>query len=437
MKKLSQHISLAPLAVFRIIFGLLMLFATLRFWSKGWIYDLYVAPSFHFKYYGFEWVQVLPETGMYLIFSLMILSSIGIALGLFYRLSATLFFLCFTYVELLDVANYLNHYYFVSLVSFLLIFLPAHRLSSLDIKWRKIKMASQGHFWHVNSIRILLALVYFYAGLAKLNPDWLIEALPLRIWLPARADMPIIGPLMDYTFTAYFFSWFGALYDLTIPFFLWNKKTRPYAFLVVIAFHILTWILFPIGVFPWVMIFCTLVFFSDSFHQKILNRLLFLFGKTKESTSTVTLKPILKWGLYLFLGWQIIWPWRFLAYPGNLFWTEQGYRLSWRVMLMEKAGYVTYRIIDPNTGNQGEIQPADYLTPNQEKQLATQPDLILQFAHFLEKEYQKQGIENPEIYADAFANLQTRGSKRFIDPNVDLTKIEDSFAPKMWILTDE
>jgi hypothetical protein len=273
---------------------------------------------------------------------------------------------------------------------------------------------------------------------AKINPDWLLEAMPLKVWLPAKADTPIIGWLLDYTWVAYFFSWFGAAYDLSIPFFLWNKKTRPFAFTAVVAFHILTWILFPIGVFPWVMIFCTLIFFSDTFHQKILNFLSFIFGKTSTAEKSIlTLPRFFKYSIYLFLAWQILWPWRFLAYPGKLFWTEQGYRLSWRVMLMEKAGYVTYRIVDPATGNRGEIQPADYLTPNQEKQLGTQADLILQFAHFLEKEYQKEGIKNPEIYADAFVNLQTEGSKRFIDPDVDLTKIEDSFAPKFWILSDE
>ncbi len=475
--------SLAPLAVFRIIFGLLMLFATLRFWAKGWIYDLYIAPPFHFKYYGFEWVHALPGDWMYAVFALMAISALGIALGFFYRLSAILFFLTFTYVELLDVANYLNHYYFVSLVALLLIFLPAHRLSSLDVRFGRTTPKENGNHWYVNIIRLQLAFVYFYAGVAKLNPDWLLEALPLKMWLPAKADMPLIGFMLDYEWVAYAFSWFGALYDLTIPFFLWNKKTRPYAFMAVVIFHILTWLLFPIGVFPWVMIFSTLIFFSDGFHQKVLDLMSGLFrnnltlqppllkemgrrdveavsenrnpsisqpkvnitsplARGREEGGEVKRPPILlpKAGLIailIFVLWQALWPFRYLAYGGNVFWHEQGYRLGWRVMLMEKAGYITYKITDPETGDTGDIQTADYLTDNQQKQLATQPDLIVQFAHFLEKEYQKKGIADPIITAETYVTLNGSGSRLFIDPNTDLTKVNDSFAPKTWILPYE
>ena len=292
---------LAPLAVFRIIFGLLMLFATVRFWLKGWIHDLYIEPQFHFKYFGFEWVHALPENWMYVIFAIMAISAIGIALGFYYRISATLFFLSFTYVELLDVANYLNHYYFVSLVSLVLIFLPAHGLSSLDVKFGRTPLTKEGNWWYVNIIRLQLAIVYFYAGVAKLNYDWLFEALPLKIWLPAQADMPIIGFLMDYEWVAFFFSWFGAIYDLSIPFFLWNKRTRPYAFVAVIAFHVLTWSLFPIGVFPWVMIFSTLIFFSDDFHQKILHLLKPIFRNHQISASPLKLPSLLKGSFIVFI----------------------------------------------------------------------------------------------------------------------------------------
>ncbi|MEQ9262546.1 MAG: HTTM domain-containing protein [Owenweeksia sp.] len=434
----SSVVSLAPLAVFRIIFGILMFFSVLRFWAYGWIHELYIEPAFHFKYYGFEWVQALSPAGMYGLFTLMGLSAIAMSLGLFYRLSSVLFFLSFTYVELIDVSTYLNHYYFVSLVAFIMIWLPAHRLYSLDVRFGIIRPALLGPRFFVDILRLLLSIVYFYAGLAKLNPDWMLEALPMKIWLPSKAGLPLIGPLMDYEWVAYFFSWFGALYDLSIPFFLWNRKTRPYAYITVIVFHVLTWLLFPIGVFPWVMIFCTLVFFGNDFHQAILNRLSGIF-KVPASASFMQarLNTPLKIFFILFLTWQILWPWRFMAYPGSLFWTEQGYRLSWRVMLIEKAGYVTFHITDPASGRTGEAHPSDYLTPNQEKQMSTQPDLILQFAHFLEAKYQEQGIEDPQITAEAYVTLNGQGSRLFIDPEADLTKKDDSFAPKDWILPYE
>ncbi|MBX2815995.1 MAG: HTTM domain-containing protein, partial [Saprospiraceae bacterium] len=109
----------APLAVFRILFGSLMLVSIVRFYCNGWIEKLYLQPSFHFKYRFFEWV-VVPDGWTYLLFVGCGLAALGVALGLFYRLSITLFFVLFTYIELMDKTTYLNHYYFVSVVSFLL-----------------------------------------------------------------------------------------------------------------------------------------------------------------------------------------------------------------------------------------------------------------------------------------------------------------------------
>ena len=106
-------------------------------------------------------------------------------------------------------------------------------------------------------------------------------------------------------------------------------------------------------------------------------------------------------------------------------------------MLMDKSGYAIYQMTDPKTGNTGEVHRGGYLTPNQEKQLATQPDLILQFAHFLKKKYQEQGIDDPVITAEVYVTLNGQGSRLFIDPNTDLTKVNDSFAAKEWILPYE
>ena len=107
-----------------------------RFMASGWIERLYAEPDFFFKFYGFEWISPLSATGMYAVYALIGLSAVGIMLGLFYRWSTLIFWLSFTYTELLDVTNYLNHYYLVVLLGFLLIFLPANRRFSLDV-WRQ------------------------------------------------------------------------------------------------------------------------------------------------------------------------------------------------------------------------------------------------------------------------------------------------------------
>ncbi|HSI89841.1 MAG TPA: HTTM domain-containing protein, partial [Adhaeribacter sp.] len=373
---LTAPVSAAPLALFRVLFGGLMLAATLRFMLKGWVYELYIQPKFFFSYYGFEWVKPLEGNAMYGVFAVLALSAFMVMIGSFYRLSATVFFLTFTYVELLDKSNYLNHYYFVSIVSLLLILVPAHRYFSVDV-WRKPELkCTHVPRWTILIFQLQLGLVYFYAGLAKLNYDWLFRAQPLRIWLPAHADFPVIGFLFDYLWVAYFFCWFGALYDLSIPFLLANKTTRGVAYFLVVAFHVMTALLFPIGMFPYVMMLATLIFFPAVFHLKIiafLQRIFTaVFGRKSVAFSTektlafstekvkiFSLKPALNLTLATLLVahflFQLVFPFRFGLYPGSLFWTEQGYRFSWRVMLMEKAGTVFFTVRDAKTGLQEDV----------------------------------------------------------------------------------
>ena len=251
----------------------MMLYSTIRFISMGWVYEFYVKPAFHFKYYGFSWLNKLPEQAMYTVFFFMLLSCLGILFGCFYRISAVVFFLTFTYVELLDQSNYLNHYYFVSLMASIMIFLPAHKSFSLDVKYAWVKELKEIPNFYVLLPKFQLALVYIFAGIAKLNYDWLIQAQPLKIWLPAHSHLPLIGSFLNYEIVAYLFSWFGAFYDLFIVFFLINSRTRPYAYFFVVLFHVLTRVLFPIGVFPYIMIMSTLIFFSENFHVRIINTL--------------------------------------------------------------------------------------------------------------------------------------------------------------------
>lgn len=449
MSSISRHISqslhIAPLAVFRIIFGGMMLGSIIRFMAKGWVRELYLEPGFFFSYYGFEWVKPLGAWGMYTLFIVMAFAAACIMLGLWYRPAAILFFLLFTYIELIDLTNYLNHYYFVSLVSLLLILVPANRYFSLDV-WRRPSLrCTEVPAWMINIFKLQLGIVYFYAGLAKLHPEWLLEAQPLRMWLPARADLPLIGSFLNKQWVAYFFSWSGAIYDLSIPFLLLYRPTRLPAYAAVIAFHILTALLFPIGMFPYIMILSTLIFFSAHFHQKLIRLLRRLWNalvpetlpaeknfpaKRYKNAAAKLILPL----ICLHFAIQLLFPFRFAAYPGNMFWTEEGFRFSWRVMLMEKTGHITFYIKNPETGKELEVENRRYITPLQEKMMATQPDMILQFAHFLAGQYQQQGIENPEVRADSFVSLNGRRSQRFFDRQIDLCKLNDSFAPKNWLL---
>ncbi|MAD96672.1 MAG: HTTM domain-containing protein [Flavobacteriaceae bacterium] len=415
-----------------------MLFSTIRYIYMGWVDTQLVDPILHFSYFGFDWIEPLPRLGMYAVFGLLILSSVGILLGYFYRVATVLFFFAFTYVELIDITYYLNHYYFVSIVSFLLIWLPANQNYSLDVLRKPTIGRKKVSAWCIDLLKLQIAIVYIYAGLFKINTDWLLEALPLAIWLPAKTSIPIIGGIFQYQETAYLFSWMGMLFDTFVVFALLFKPTRVLAYIAVVVFHTLTGILFQIGVFPLVMMLVVTIFFPATFHERILNR---IFKKLKRVNSeekahqnnrrnNSKLVPLLAF----FMLFQLLFPWRYLLYPGNIFWTEEGYRFSWRVMLMEKAGTATFYVKDGDDGREGSVINSQFLNDHQEKQMAMQPDLILQFAHYLESHFKDKGMKDPKVRAEVWVTLNGRRAQLLIDPKRDLTKEVDGWKTKDWIL---
>ena len=435
---LNRPVSLAPLATFRITFGLLMFGSLLRFWARGWIESSYVAPTFHFTYWGFGWVQPLGQTGMHLLFGVLIVAALLIALGLFYRPASVVFFLGFTYVELVDVTTYLNHYYFISLVAFLLIWLPANRDYALDARFSLVPRRNQAPLWTIGILRFQMAIVYLFAGLAKLNADWLLRAEPMKTWLPAKSHLPLIGPLMYEEWVACLFSWFGAGYDLFIVFFLLNRKTRPVAYFFVLIFHGATALFFPaIGMFPYVMILSSLIFFSGEFHTRLL--LILRFGKNYLTDKTYKFKyqKAVVFFATLYVAFQLLFPLRFLLYPGKLFWTEQGYRFSWRVMLMEKAGAAYFTVKDRTGQKSYAVDNKQHLNLSQEKMMSTQPDLILKYAHYLAKVFKAKGVIEPKVYAEVYVTLNGTPSRLFVDSTVDLANKKLSWRPYDWVLPYE
>ncbi|MFT4601571.1 MAG: hypothetical protein ACI857_001752 [Arenicella sp.] len=438
---LHSQVSAAPLTVYRICFGLLMLFSTVRFISKGWVTTLYVEPDFHFSYYGFEWLPYPSEIGIWILFSGLIIGSILITLGLFYRYASIGFFICFTYIELLDKANYLNHYYFVTLISFLLIFISANRQFSLDNKFGFIKSSDKCSLWEIRILQFQIAVVYIFAGIAKIESDWLLEAQPLKYWLHTANHWPVFGDFLKQDWVAYAFSWFGCFYDLLIVLFLIIPKTRKTAYFFVLIFHLTTWLLFPIGVFPWVMMVGTLIFFAPPFHEKILG---FLRGSKESSNEQwqVKRRTSIIAMLAVFCLIQIVVPFRHLAYEGDVFYTESGYRFSWRVMLMEKTADSTFYAYDAESGLNYEIDNSDFLTTNQEKMMSSQPDMILDYANYLgecfnDTSFSKFGeilkFETPEIRAEIYVTINARPHQLFVNNDKNLLAIENGFAERDWL----
>lgn len=425
--RLEPSVDAASLAAFRVTFGALLLVATLRSLYKGTVAQYFIAPSHFFKYWGFGWVTPWPGFGMYVHFALMALCALGVTLGYRYRASVIGFGLLFAYAHLIDKTNYLNHYYLVVCVCALMACLPLAQLWSIDARYEPESRREHAPKWTLWLLRAQFGVVYLFGGIAKLNADWLLRAEPLSSWLGRNGDLPLVGGLLEQRGTAYALSWAGAAFDLSVVPLLCGRRTRPYALGALVVFHLATAQLFSIGMFPYFMLCGALLFLEPTWPRRLFSRA----RATRLPALEVSRVP--RWA-GVFVALQLLLPLRHWLYPGNPCWTEQGFRFSWNVMLMEKNGAVDFRVVEPASGRVFHAAPSDYFTPFQVAMMAPQPDMVLEAAQIVAADYRARGVQHPAVYADAFAALNGRPMQRLIDPEVDLARETDGLLNKSWIL---
>jgi len=433
-ERLQRPVDVASLAAFRVAFGALLVVAALRYFAHGWIAEYFLAPRHFFKYWGFGWVEPWPGQGMYWHFGLLALCGLGVMLGYRYRLSIAGYALSFAYASLIDKAHYLNHYYLVVCVSGLMTCLPLAAAWSWDARRDATVRRSHVPAWMLWTLRAQFALVYVFGGIAKLNGDWLLRAQPLSLWLARSQDLPLVGRFLTAPAAAFAMSWAGALFDLSVvPLLLW-RRSRPFAFAALLLFHLLTAQLFPIGLFPYFMICGATLFFAPDWPRKLLGRLGYGRPRLTPSSAPRIGRGMPGWALGIYFSVQLALPLRHWLYPGQMCWTEQGFRYSWNVMLMEKNGSVDFRVVEPRTGRVFHVSPRDYFTPYQTDMMSPQPDMVLEAARVVAADYRTRGVREPAVYADAFAALNGRPMQRLVDPRVDLAREVDGLSNKTWIL---
>lgn len=409
-RALAAPLDPASLVAFRIGFGLIAAAAAIRFVAHGWVEQLLLAPTFHFAWVS--WAVVPPAPVLYGLFAAQALAGLAIAAGWHPRLAIAVWLASFGYVELLDKALYLNHYVLFTLLGLTLLCAPLERV--------RLTGGATGPAWVLWLLRIEVGLVYLWAGIAKLNADWLLRAEPLTTWLQARADVPLLGPVLAWDPTAVAMSWGGAGYDLVIPWLLWHRRTRPLGLALVAFFHVVVGLLFPIGIFPVLMMLGATLFLEPGWPRRWLAP---APPTAPQAVRPTTPRPLsvpstLAWCAVVAL--LALYPARFLWWGTDVSWTERGHRFAWRVLLNEKTGLVDFRIVQRGTDRTWRDLPSGTLTPIQHEQMRTQPDLIRDYALHLQRQHARAGRE-VAVYADAWASLNGRPSQRLLRPDVDLT----------------
>ncbi len=435
---LFEPVDISFLVFFRILFGGILLWEVYRYFTHGWIARYFVEPAVNFTYYGFSWVKPWPGRGMYIHFFVLGLAAACVMVGFLYRLAAPVLFLAFTYVFLLDQTRYMNHFYLVCLISFLMCFLPAERGFSIDALLRRKIRSDVVPAWTLWLLRAQVGIPYFYGGLAKLNSDWIPGGEPMRTWLRPFSAVPEIGAFFKAEWVVYSFVIGGLMLDLlVVPLLLW-RRTRLFAFAAAVLFNLINSVIFEIGIFPWLMLGALLIYFPPELLRRYARAFMspgeeFLDAKRAHETS-FTPQRLVVGLLAAYLAFQLIFPLRHYLYPGNVSWTEEGHNFAWHMKLRTKSGEAVFTVTHPESGQTWTINPEDYLKSHQVMKVITKPDLLVHFSHFLAEEKRREGYENVEVRGHVMVSLNGRQPQLLIDPNVDLTKEQVSLLPTRWIV---
>jgi hypothetical protein len=447
-RELFEPVDAASIAVVRIVLGFMIAWDVVRYWTAGWIAEYYILPKWHFTYLWFEWVKPWPGIGMYVHFAALGIAAALVSVGLFYRAAMAATWLLYTYKFLLEESVYMNHYYLISLLCFLLFFMQPHREFSLDRR-RHPEWPRTVPWWNILLLRFQLFIVYAFGAVAKLNPDWLRGEPMYSALQRGGPDIPAIAGNFPPWLLAYGIAYGGILFDATVPVLLCFRRTRLLGFIAATIFHLLNDSFLSIGVFSYLMTGAITLFFEPDWPRRVAAWWRARRGAAPASAPTPRpIKPPARAAvaplatsqrvvLLAMAAWvlvQLTLPLRHFLYPGHVSWTEEGHRFSWHMKLRAKSGQMVITGYDPQRGMRFNIDPSEDLRPRQMKKLYTFPDIVLQYAHLKAAELRRAGIDNPEIRVDFRCSLNGAPPRQLIDPRVDLVKQQRSIWPATWLL---
>jgi hypothetical protein len=430
---LFDRVDNSQLVVFRVAFGALMALESWGAIGTGWVKSAFIDTNFTFTFIGFEWLGFLHGEIMYGYYILMGIFGILVMLGYRYQMATFMLLLMWTITYILQKSNYNNHYYLVVLMCAFMAIVPANSTSSLDVRRNDKLLDYTAPRWSLLIFKIQVTIVYFYASVAKIYPDWL-RAEPVKIWFQMKSSYPVIGSFLQLDWMPYFVSYGGIVFDgLFIPALLWSK-TRKWAFGVSIFFHLFNSAVFQVGIFPYMMLAISVFFFPVEEVRKLFFKKRPYIEVKENETGPIRSQKLLVSFISIYFIFQVFLPLRHHLFRGNVNWTEEGHRMSWRMMLRSKVGGIDFTLVDNVEGDTLRINPGEYLSRKQRRVIATRPDMTWQFVQVIKEEYASRGVTDISIYANSWARLNDRQSAPLIDPEADLAKVEwQPFRHSEWL----
>ena len=419
----------SALIVFRIALGFLLIAESWGAIATGWVAETFVNVRHTFTFFGFEWTAFLIGQPMLWWYVIMGILGIGVMLGYRYRLSMTLFAVMWALSYFMQKSHYNNHYYLLMLVCFWMIAMPAHRYASMDVKHGRVFPSLTCPNWCILFFKIQFAIVYFYAAVAKLYPDWL-AAKPVSIWLSGKTHYPIVGGLFHHEWFAYLISYGGIFFDFLIIPALMIRQTRIIAIVLSLIFHLFNSAVFQIGIFPYFALDVALFFFEPDSIRRLFLR------KKPQLIEFIAPRSIGSYFKIFFIGYfviQILKPLRHHVMPGNVLWNEAGHRLSWRMMLRAKYGHYAFRV-QYNKDQEKRVLSRDFLARHQIADVATRPDMLYRSIDYLKEYLREQDIEAEAIFCDCITKVNGRPTMQYVNPDYNMLDAEwNYFGPQDWM----
>jgi vitamin K-dependent gamma-carboxylase len=431
--RLFKAIDNAPLILFRIFFGFLLACETFGAIATGWVKSNFIEPKYTFSHIGMAWLQPLPGNGMYLYFAIMGILGLLVMVGYKYRYSMGLFTLLWTAVYFVQKTSYNNHYYLLVLVCLIMCFLPAHRYASIDVKQAPELKSFTMPQWCSWVMIAMVSIVYFYATLAKFYPDWLNGTFTHSL-LDRSVTIPALHSIMSQQWFALFIAYAGILFDLCIVPLMLYKRTRTIAFVASLIFHIFNSITLQIGIFPFFALSFAVFFYPPNRIRKVFFKRKPAVESDARETVTYESLSVLKYFFVPFLIIQLMLPLRHYLIKGDVLWTEEGHRLSWRMMLRNRSGSTSFTVVNKKDGSRLFYDDLKDFTLKQISSMGTRPDMIWQMAQHIKKYYAAQGVD-VAVYARTKVSINGSPYKDLINPETDLASAQwDYFFHCDWIL---
>ncbi|WP_413511164.1 HTTM domain-containing protein [Myroides odoratus] len=430
-KKALQPVDNAPLLVFRIFFGFLFACESFGALATGWVRENMVDVKLTFSHIYMDFLQVLVGPQMYVYFFVMGLVSVAVMLGYRYKWSMPLLTLLWAGAYFLQKTSYNNHYYMLLIICVYMCFLPAASYKSLDVKANRVKEELSMPLYFNWIFIFQVSVLYIYGTVAKFYPDWLDGTFTELMYNSANipdAFKNVFTQKEFYLVIAYL----GIIFDgLIVPALLW-KRTRTLGLIASLIFHLFNSATLHIGIFPYFALTFAVFFYPSSQIQRIFFKKKPVLEEKTNFTTPQLSKPVLAF-LAIFMFFQFALPLRHHFIEGDVLWTDEAHRLSWRMMLRSRAGYTTFIVENKNT-KERYFYPSEHILSSKQNSRLNTSDMIWQMAQYIKEDYANQGID-VAVYADSWVSINGRSYSRYIDEKTDLASTPwNYFSHSEWIL---